>query len=69
MNREAKALRKLLDATDTFERVYLINAPLNLADDLPVRDAIPGAWPTLGDLRLLLEAANEARELVKRPRR
>lgn len=61
----AKALRKLLKATDTFERVYLINAPLNPPDSMPVHNCIPGVWPTMGQLRALLEAAEEARSLIK----
>lgn len=68
LSAEASALRKLLKATDTFERVYLINAPLNPPDDRPVRDYTPGVWPTMGELRALLEAANEARSLVKMKR-
>jgi hypothetical protein len=59
------ALRALLKATDPFERIYLINQPLNPPDDRPVRDFVPGAWPDMGQLRQLLDAADSARKLLK----
>lgn len=37
--------------------------PQKLPDDLPLRDAIPALWPTIGDLRDLCRRAN----IVRRP--
>lgn len=67
--KDREMLRKLLDATEAFERVYLINRPLNPPDEAPVRDHMPGAWPEMGDLRRLLEVAEAARELTGRRRK
>lgn len=40
-----------------FERLgRVIDAlPERLPDDVPLRDAMPGAWPTVGDLRKMRE--------------
>lgn len=42
---------------DTFKRLCkVIDAlPERLPDELPLRDAMPGVWPTVGDLRKLVE--------------
>lgn len=47
-------------ALEPFERVASIIEPLNISDEKPLRDVIPGVWPTIGDLRRLLHAARTA---------
>ena len=64
-----KALKKLLQATDIFERVYLLNEPLNPKNEHSIRHYLPGVWPTMGELKALLDVANEARSLIKMPRK
>ena len=51
----AKRGEGLMAACDTFARAAnVIDAlPDRLSDDEPLRDVIPGIWPTLGDLRRL----------------
>lgn len=43
----------LVTACDTFARVAnVIDAvPDRLPDDKPLRDVLPGVWPTVGDVR------------------
>lgn len=54
----AKRGDDLLAACDTFARVAnVIDAlPDRLPDDRPLRDVMPGAWPTVGDVRKLRDA-------------
>lgn len=61
-------IESLLNASECFERIYLINKVLNPDDERPVRDYIPGAWPTMGELRRLLEVAESLRTTYKFPR-
>ena len=37
-----------------FERVLRLIEPLGVDDAKPLRDVIPGAWPSVGELRALL---------------
>ena len=45
-------------AVDPFRRVLnIIDAhPIKFLNDVPLRDLLPGEWPTLGDLRKLVKA-------------
>ncbi len=47
--------KNLIDACDPFARAAgIVDAlPDRLPDITPLRDCLPGIWPTLGDLRLL----------------
>ena len=49
-------LEEVARAADPFMRLVRMNAPLNLADDRPLRDILPGVWPTWGDLKELIDA-------------
>lgn len=50
-------LNNLLKAAEPFKRVLAINHPwLNNSDDRPLRDFIPGVWPTWGEYKLLMTA-------------
>lgn len=51
-----------------FRSVLAINEPLDIPDDTPLRDILPGAWPTMGDLRRLVEAWNKKPKLVLTPK-
>ena len=53
----------------TQTKTSLVNAlnvlellPRRLPDETPLADALPGMWPTLGDLRKLVKEANLERE-------
>src|SRR6185369_6046114 len=50
---EVERLRK---AIDVFARIYRLNKPLGISDDVPLREVLPGLWPVFGDCR----QANEA---------
>lgn len=58
-------LKRILKATAGIEAIYRINAPLNLPDDKPVAECIPGAWPTMRELRVLVELADELRKTYR----
>lgn len=49
----------LKEAIDPFVRVLnIINAlPRSVDDDEPLRNHLPGVWPTIGDLRKLIRAS------------
>lgn len=48
---------KLTDACDPFARVAnIIDAAQDVSDDTPLRDVLPGIWPTVGDVRKLRDA-------------
>lgn len=48
------ANRKLFDACDPFARVAnIVDALPSVPGDTPIRDVLPGAWPTVHDLRKL----------------
>jgi hypothetical protein len=59
---ERNDLKRLLKATARIEAIYRINAPLNPADDKPIAECIPGVWPTMGELREVVEVADELRK-------
>ena len=40
---------------EPFERLLAIQISPDLPDNKPLRDVMPGIWPTLGDLRRLVE--------------
>ena len=50
---------RIIDVCDPFARAANIIDPLGLDDDIPLREVLPGIWPTVGDLRKLRD------ELVK----
>ncbi len=52
---ERDALRS---AADPFVRATLMQEPFGLQDDMPVREWLPGAWPTMRDARRLVKAAD-----------
>lgn len=62
---ERDDIKSLLNATDVFERIYLINKQLNPPDDAGIRNYTPGIWPTMGELRKLTELAEELRKHYK----
>lgn len=50
---------ELLAACDPFIRVRNINKPFPFANNVPLRNIMPGAWPNYGDLLRLVEAAEK----------
>jgi hypothetical protein len=48
----------ILNVMDTFARAYSINKDLNISDETPLRDILPGVWPTFGELRELYIVAS-----------
>lgn len=48
-------MSKLFEAHGTFQSLcrVLEALPTRLPDETPLRDVIPGVWPTVGDLRKL----------------
>lgn len=48
LERENAELRAALEP---FARLYRLNAPLNLDENMPLRSFAPGAWPTLADCK------------------
>lgn len=62
---EKDDIKNLLNATEPFERIYLINRDLKPPDEQGIRGFTPGIWPTMGDLRKLLEVAEELRKCYK----
>jgi hypothetical protein len=58
MNNDSLEAHKLADAVETFARLARINAPIaeNWPMDKPLRDFIPGAWPTWADILKLSDA-------------
>lgn len=57
MTKNEKALMR---AADRIARVANVVEPLGLADETPLRDVAPGAWPTLGDVIALRDAMIKA---------
>jgi len=51
----------LREAADSFVRVHDLLEPLRLPDDTSLRDCLPGIWPTVGDLRRLVNAVRDHR--------
>ncbi len=50
-------LRKAVDPFDRVLKILDTLSPANKpSDTLPLRSVLPGVWPTLGELRLLVEA-------------
>ena len=37
------------------ERLERVIAPLNIPDERPLRDMLPGVWPTWGEFKRLME--------------
>jgi hypothetical protein len=62
---DKSARKELKAAIDPFGRICRRAAPLNLSDDTPLHDVVPGAWPTLGALRRLVAVA-EANDLARK---
>ncbi len=56
--------KALIETLEPFERVLVIHDALpedfNPGDASPLRSSIPGAWPSVGELRALVEAARAA---------
>jgi hypothetical protein len=50
--------KQILDVMDPFARVERINRDLNISDDTPLIDVLPGVWPTYGDIKKLYAVAN-----------
>ncbi len=42
-------------AIQTFQRLERVIAPLNIPDERPLRDMLPGVWPTWGEFKRLME--------------
>lgn len=70
MDAERKKVAALLKEVARIAAIYRINAPLNPPDDAPMERYTPGAWPVMGDLRRLMEAAEEVRSAfgIRAPR-
>jgi hypothetical protein len=62
---EKNDLRRLLNATAGLEAVYRINAILGPSDDAPIARYVAGAWPTMGELRELVELADALRKTYR----
>lgn len=54
-------LATMREAVDPFIRAANILEPLGLSDDKPLRECLPGVWPTVGDLRKARTAALQSR--------
>jgi hypothetical protein len=56
--------KALIETVATFERALAIQDALppecNPGDAAPLRDALAGTWPSVGDLRTLVKAVREA---------
>lgn len=48
------------DAIEVFLRLYRMMQPLGLSDETPMRDFVPGVWPTYGDLRNLCDTERDS---------
>ena len=57
---------ELLAAADPFRRFVALIEPLGVSDSKPLSAVLPGLWPTLGELRAFVKAANE--KLTREPR-
>jgi hypothetical protein len=51
---------KVQKAAKPFKRIIDMLESLEISDGVPLRDAIPGLWPTVGDLRVLLREIGDA---------
>lgn len=51
-----KKRTELDQAAQPFVALYKINQSLDIDDDKPLIDIMPGAWPTWGELKRLYEA-------------
>ena len=51
--------KDLAKAAEPFQRVLRVMASLDIADDTPLRKVIPGAWPTWGEFKRLMEALSK----------
>lgn len=54
--KKAPSIREIRAAAKPFSGVLSMNEPLNLPDEMPLRDMLPGVWPTVGELRKLIAA-------------
>ncbi len=43
------------DPIDPFKRVLALMEPLDMPDSKPLHEVMPWVWPTMGDLRRLVE--------------
>lgn len=51
-----KKQQALFDACDTFARAANIIEPFALDSETPLREHLPGIWPTVGDIGKLRDA-------------
>lgn len=59
------ALNECVEALEAFSKLADMLQPLHLVDDIPLREIMPGIWPTVSDARKArsaLEAAKKARK-------
>lgn len=57
MSKMDPKVRAILKAADSVIRVALITRDFGYPDEQPLREVVPGIWPTIGDVRRLHEAA------------
>lgn len=47
------------EAGGPFRAIIRVMEPLSIPDDKPLRDVLPGAWPTWGEFKAFMEAVND----------